>query len=161
MAKKIQAEGTIEYARIFQENFDDNMEYHESTKGQFNMNFYPDDVSSFISAGFPEVKNGRNSLKDGNPEYGQGKFVKLKRPVYNPYLPNEDGEKGVYMGAPKVYNRTEDGSSTAEWSFTEDGALGNGTRVKVLVDVYQGRAVIDTLEKVAILEHQSYEAEAF
>lgn len=161
MARKIQAEGTIEYARIFEENFDDNMDFHEATKGQFNMNFYPDDVEGFLKAGFPEKKGTHNSVKSGNPEYGQGKFVKLKRPVFNPYLPNEDGDKGVYMGAPKVYNRTEDGSSTAEWSFTEDGALGNGTRVKVLVDVYQGRAVIDTLEKVAILEHQSYEAEAF
>jgi len=157
---KIQAEGIVEYARIFADNYDDNMDFHENTKGQYNMNFYPDNVEEFINQGFPETKGQWKTIKDGNPHYGSGKYVKLKRPVYNPNLPNEDGSKGVEMGPPKVLNRTSDPKGSAEWSFVNDGAIGNGTRVKVLVNVYEGRAVIDTLEKVAILEHEPYEAGA-
>ncbi len=157
---KIQAEGIVEYARIFADNYDDNMDFHENTRGQYNMNFYPDNVEQFSHDGFPETKGQWKTIKDGNPNYGSGKYVKLKRPVYNPNLPNEDGTKGVEMGPPKVLNRTSDPQGSAEWSFTEDGAIGNGSRVKVLVNVYEGRAVIDTLEKVAILEHEPYEAGA-
>jgi hypothetical protein len=157
---KIQAEGIVEYARIFADNYDDNMDFHENTKGQYNMNFYPDNVEEFINQGFPETKGQWKTIKDGNPNYGSGKYVKLKRPVFNPNLPNDDGTKGVEMGPPKVLNRTSDPKGTAEWSFTNDGAIGNGSRVKVLVNVYEGRAVIDTLEKVAILEHEPYEAGA-
>ena len=41
---------------------------------------------------------------------------------------------------------------------TEDGAIGNGSRVKVEIGVYSGeRATIDTTEKVAILEHEPFE----
>ena len=157
---KIQAEGIVEYARIFADNYDDNMDFHENTKGQYNMNFYPDNVEEFINQGFPETKGQWKTIKDGNPNYGSGKYVKLKRPVFNPNLPNDDGTKGVEMGPPKVLNRTSDPKGTAEWSFINDGAIGNGSRVKVLVNVYEGRAVIDTLEKVAILEHEPYEAGA-
>lgn len=157
---KIQAEGIVEYARIFADNYDDNMDFHENTKGQYNMNFYPDNVEEFINQGFPETKGQWKTIKDGNPNYGSGKYVKLKRPVYNPNLPNEDGSKGVEMGPPKVLNRTSDPKGSAEWSFVNDGAIGNGSRVKVLVNVYEGRAVIDTLEKVAILEHEPYESGA-
>ena len=155
--KNITAEGTVEYARIFSDNFDDNMEYHEATRGQYNMNFYPDNIEDFINQGFPEAKGQWKTVKEGTPSHGSGKYVKLKRPVYNPNLRNEDGSKGVEMGPPKVLNRTTDPNGASEWSFTEDGAVGNGSRVKVLVKVYEGRAVIDTLEKVAILEHEPYE----
>ena len=157
---KIQAEGIVEYARIFADNYDDNMDFHENTRGQYNMNFYPDNVEEFINQGFPETKGQWKTIKDGNPNYGSGKYVKLKRPVYNPNLPNEDGSKGVEMGPPKVLNRTSDPKGSAGWSCVNDGAIGNGSRVKVLVNVYEGRAVIDTLEKVAILEHEPYEAGA-
>jgi len=160
MTRNVIAEGTVEYARIFADNFDDNMDFHENTRGQFNMNFYPDNMEEFINQGFPEKKGNYATIKEGNPNYGTGKFVKLKRPVWNPNLPNEDGSKGVDMGPPKVLNRTADPDSKSEWSFAEDGAVGNGSRVKVLVKVYEGRAIIDTLEKVAVLEHEPYETQA-
>ena len=156
--KRVRAEGIVQYARIFPDNYDDNMEYHEATKGQYNMLFYPDDMKAFISSGFPEKKGAFKTIKEGNPEYNSGQFVKLKRPVWNPYLPNEEGGKGVYMGPPKVLNRTQDPTGSEEWSLTEDGAIGNGSRVKVEIGVYSGeRATIDTIEKVAILEHEPFE----
>lgn len=160
--KSIQAEGFVEYARVFEENYDDNMDFHEATKGQFSMNFYPDDMDAFLKSGYPEKKGNYATVKEGNPSYASGKFVKLKRPVFNPNLPNNDGSKGVYMGAPQVFDRTADAKSVAPWSFTENGAIGNGSRVKVLVKVYSGgRVTIDTLDKVAILEHEAYETEDF
>lgn len=157
MTKYIAAEGIVQYARIFADHYDDNMEYHEATQGQYNMNFYPDDVDDLIKKGFPEKAGNYPAFKDGDPNFNSGKYVKLKRPVFNVYLPNEDGTKGKLMGAPLVLNRTEDSESNEEWSFENDGHIGNGTRVKVLVSIYEGRSTIVTLEKVAILDHEPYE----
>lgn len=157
--KRIIAEGTVEWVKIFPDHFDDNMQYHENTKGQYNMVFYPDNLEKFIADGYPEQKGAFKTIKEGNPQYGSGKFVKLKRPVYNPNLPNEEGGKGVYMSAPVVLNRTEDPAGSEEWSYSEDGPIGNGSRVKVQVSVYYGdRATIDTLDKVAVVELETYEA---
>ena len=157
--KRIIAEGTVEWVKIFPDHFDDNMQYHENTKGQYNMIFYPDNMEKFVSDGYPEQKGAFKTIKEGNPQYGSGQCIKLKRPVYNPNLPNEEGGKGVYMSAPVVLNRTEDATGSEEWSYSEDGPIGNGSRVKVQVSVYYGdRATIDTLEKVAVLELEEYDA---
>lgn len=141
---KVASEGIISWARIFEENFDDNMEYHQNTQGQYNMNFYPDDVEAFVAEGYPAAK--LKKADDGRT------YAKLKRSVYNPHLDKK-------MGPPEVFDFT-DGPSRTAWDFNTDGALGNDTRVRVVVDVYHGRAIIDTLEKVGVIKHVSFEVGA-
>ena len=39
--------GFVEYARVFEENMDDNMDFHAKTEGQYNVNFYPESDEMF------------------------------------------------------------------------------------------------------------------
>ena len=155
-SKNIIAEGYVEWAKIFESNFDDNMDFHEATQGQYNLNFYPDDPADLFDNGFPEEKRGISMLKQGNPTLGTGAYVKLKRPVFNQYLTNSDGEKGKLMNPPVTLDYTN-GKSDKVWDEKEQGRLGNGTKVKVLINAYSGRAPIETLERVAVLEQVIFE----
>ncbi len=53
-------EGSLYYARVFQDNMD-NSDYHVNTQGQYNTMFVPKDseeVNRMIAMGFPEYSNG-------------------------------------------------------------------------------------------------------
>ena len=149
--------GFIEYARVFTENMDANMDYHEKTKGQYNVNFYPattDGFDDYFSAGAPVSAMGHDAIKVGNSELATGKFLKLKRPNVHPSGIEDFG------GAPQVFD-FRDGTSTKKWSFENDGELGNGTGVVVKVSIFGegGRASI-RLEKIAVTDHVEFVASA-
>ena len=146
--------GFIEYARVFTENMDDNMEYHEKTKGQYNVNFYPEtdaDFDKFFDGGAPVATMGHDTIKIGNPDRASGKFLKLKRPNVH--------TSGIeaFGGAPVVFD-FRNGESMQKWSFADDGELGNGTKVTVKVSIFGdgGRASI-RLEKIAVLDHVEFD----
>lgn len=147
--------GFVEYARVFPENMDDNMDFHAATQGQYNMNFYPateEEASKFFDAGAPTSSMGHDTLKDGNPNLGIGKFLKLKRPNVHPKVAD-------FGGAPKVFDFT-DGASTKRWSF-EDGELGNGTEVAVKVSLWGSKKgdsrMSIRLEKIAVVNHVEFD----
>ena len=149
--------GYVEYARVFPENMDDNMEFHGKTQGQYNVNFYPEsdaELEKFFAAGAPMQAMGHDTIKIGNGELAMGKFIKLKRPNVHP--------SGIeaFGGAPLVFD-FRDGPSTAKWNFAEDGELGNGSKVTVKVSIYGsgGRASI-RLEKIAVLDQVVFEGGA-
>lgn len=152
--KIIKLTGYVQYAKIFPENMDDNMDYHEKTQGQYNMNFYPEteeDFETFFKAGAPQSSMGHDTVKLGDSSIGMGKFIKLKRPNVHPSNIEDFG------GAPLVFDHTE-GEGLKKWSFTEDGELGNGTKVAVKVSIYgEGPRASIRLERVAVLEHVEYE----
>lgn len=146
--------GFVEYAKVFPENMDSNMEFHGKTQGQYNMNFYPEsdaEFEKFFAAGAPMQAMGHDTIKMGNGDLALGKYVKLKRPNVHP--------SGIeaFGGAPHVFD-FRSGPSTAKWNFDEDGELGNGSKVTVKVSIYGngGRASI-RLEKVAVLEQVVFE----
>lgn len=137
--------GFVEYARVFPENMD-NGEYHEKTQGQYNVNFYPETTEGFeayFKAGAPVSSMGHDTIKIGNPELGTGKYLKLKRPNVHPIVPE-------WGGAPTVFDFRE-GESLKKWSMTDDGEVGNGSKVTVKVSVWaDGKKSIQRLEKVAV-----------
>lgn len=145
--------GFVEYAKIFPENMDDNMDYHAKTQGQYNVNFYPEseaDFKAFFDAGAPESAMGHDTVKLGNSELALGRYFKLKRPNIHPAGIEEFG------GAPLVFDHT-DGESLKRWSFSEDGELGNGSKVKVKVSIYgSGQRAVVRLERVAVLDAKVY-----
>ena len=149
--------GYAEYARIFNENMDDNMEFHEKTQGQFNMNFYPEteaDFDKYFEAGAPTSTMGHDAIKLGREEIGMGKFLKLKRPNKHPSGIEDFG------GAPAVYDM-RDGDKTKRWDFEADGEVGNGSKVMVKVSIFgSGPRASIRLEKVAVLEHIPFDGEA-
>ena len=146
--------GFVTYAKVFNENMDDNMDFHEKTEGQFNMNFYPEteeDFKTFFAAGAPETSMGHNTVKLGDESIGMGKYIKLKRPNKHPSGIEDFG------GAPLVFDFTE-GESLKKWSFTDDGELGNGTKVAVKVSIYgEGSRASIRLERIAVLNHVVYD----
>lgn len=152
--KLITMTGYVTYAKIFNENMDDNMDFHEKTEGQFNMNFYPEteeDFEVFFGAGAPQSTLGFDTVKIGDETIGMGKYIKLKRPNKH--------KTGIedFGGAPLVFDHTE-GDSLKKWSFTEDGELGNGTKVAVRVSIYgEGPRASIRLERVAVLDHVVYD----
>lgn len=146
--------GFVEYAKVFPQNMDDNMDYHGATEGQYNVNFYPaneEEFAKFFKAGAPESSMGHDTIKLGNAEVGMGKYVKLKRPNKHPSGIEDFG------GAPKVFDFRE-GESTKQWDFDEDGELGNGTEVIVKVSIFgSGPRASIRLEKVAVTDLKVYE----
>ena len=139
--------GFVEYARIFPENMDDN-EYHEKTQGQYNVNFYPettDGFEAFFQAGAPVSSMGHDTIKIGNETLGTGKFLKLKRPNVHAFA-------SEWGGSPTVFDFRE-GESLKKWSMTDDGEVGNGSKVTVKVSVWaDGKKSIQRLEKIAVRE---------
>ena len=139
--------GFLEYARVFTGNMDDNMDYHEKTQGQFNVNFYPETnegFEAFFQAGAPTASMGNDTIKIGNASVATGKFLKLKRPNKHPSGIEDFG------GAPVVFDFRE-GESLKKWSMDEDGELGNGTKATVKVSIYgEGPRASIRLEKIAV-----------
>jgi len=161
MAKTYQIEGTIEYAKIFAENMDTYEKHMEKSGGAFTCNFYPDDEGfeeRLIGDGFPEAMLGHKTFREGNKDYGYGRFMKLKRPNKGPFL-NKEGVD-VYGGPPKVYDHLE-GPSADLWSFEEQGELGNGTKVIVNIEFWRGKGGSKGMRllEVAVLDHVEYESE--
>jgi len=152
--KEIKMTGFIEWAKIFTQNMDDNMEFHEKTQGQFNMNFYPEsdeEFETFFKAGAPTSSMGNDTIKQGNEELGMGKYIRLKRPNVHPSGIEDFG------GAPKVYDYT-DGPSLNLWDYETQGNLGNGTKVIAKATIYgEGARASIRLEAVAVLDHVKYE----
>lgn len=158
-SKTVTMTGYIEYANIFEENYDDNMDFHGETEGEFNANFYPetdDELSKlFEGTGFAREFRGRSRIKDPmsekNPRegFGTGSYIVVKRPRVHPMY-------GQYGGQPEIVHFTE-GRFNDPWSFNDDGELGNGTKVKVKLVVYgNGDRMGHRLIKVGVVEHVPY-----
>lgn len=146
--------GYIKYARIFPEYYDDNLDFHAKTEGQFNCNFYfasDEDVETFLDSGVGPTSMGYNRIKEDG-EFGCGKFTKLHRPFKHPKVAN-------FGGAPYVVDHTS-GESNKAWSYDEDGALGHGTEVRVKISVWgEGSTAVIRLEKVAVVNLVEYTPE--
>lgn len=152
--KIVKMTGFVEYARVFPQNMDANMEFHAKTEGQYNVNFYPEteaDFERFFAAGAPQATMGHDTIKLGNSELGMGKFVKLKRPHKHPSGIEDFG------GAPLVFDFTN-GESTKKWDMDTDGELGNGTKVHVKVSIYgEGPRASIRLERIAVVDHVEFD----
>ena len=85
----------------------------------------------------------------------KAKYYKATRPHFNPKFVNQEtGEQGVLVGPPAMFKRS--GEDYVAWDWEEDGLIGNGSKVIVKLDVWDGK--ITTLEKVAVVDHVVYES---
>jgi len=147
MAKFIKAVGTVEWAKIFPQNMDKGGDENNAAKavkkagGQYVMDFYPDDPDGFIA---DLEKNGvdmapmgykRIKEKDGRT------FIKLKRKHIGPF--EEAG------GPPKVVD-----SDKAPWDMDENGEVGNGSKVGVVLDSYNGNIRLAAVQVLELVEYQ-------
>jgi len=162
--------GTFEYAKVFERNMDrgsnapdaaDFMKRLYEDGGQTTVNFYPadeDEYAKLTSTGWVPLGKatmGNNLLREGNPEFGIGKFIVFKRKVKCPF-PTQNGKVPDWKAFPDVIDKT--GEEMVPWD--EDNDIGNGTKGIIKVSVYQANGGFATrLEALAIEEHVPYEAD--
>tara|TARA_R110001632_G_scaffold144025_1_gene260213 strand:+ start:1303 stop:1863 length:561 start_codon:yes stop_codon:yes gene_type:complete len=159
----------LEYAKIFPENADmgneqGNKFQKELAKngGQFIVNGYftsEDQISALIKGGMDLKPMGNDRVISGNADLGIGKYLKLKRKVWDlKTFTNRNGEEVEiqYGGPPKVVNLTEGKENKSLWSYHEDGLLGNGTKAKVQFELFRDGVGVRLLN-VGVTEHVAYE----
>lgn len=166
----------LEFANVFPEKAD--MGKPDSSEkwlrdlakngGQTVVNAYftsEDQIDYLVNEGFERMatnpKNGESvdRIKNGNKEFGIGKYITLKRRIQDvrEYKDSKTGEiKELDLGGyPKVVDLTNGPENKRWWSYEEDGALGNGTVAKVQFDMYKGTTL--RLEAIGVLEHVPFE----
>jgi hypothetical protein len=99
-------------------------------------------------------------------ETGDGNWkISVKRPHFNPKMPNDDGGVGKVMGPPKVVDGSAEpievengiGEVRRVYPDWDDSVLlGNHTKAKVRLSVYKGAGTIVNLEAIAVKELVDY-----
>ena len=165
----------LEYAQVFEENLDKGDENHSEkwmrelfkSGGQTKVNAYftsEEQIAELEANGFermainPRTKEEIDRIKDGNPAFGVGKYITLKRKVSDPkeIKDRKTGEFKVvdFGGLPKVVD-LRDMDNKRLWSLADDGALGNGTEAKVMFDLYNKSGI--RLEAIGVTNLVEYE----
>jgi hypothetical protein len=166
----------LEYAKVFESNLDKGDE-NSSEKwmrelfksgGQAKVNAYftsEDQIADLVANGFermainPKTKEEIDRIKTGNPEFGIGKYISLKRKLSDQkeIKDRKTGEFKVveFGGLPKVVD-LRNLPDKRMWSVEEDGFLGNGTEAKVMLDLYGGSGL--RLEAIGVTKLVEWEA---
>lgn len=143
----IDFEGTAKFAKIFESNRDmgENLEDGDqkskiiSEKGNYILNVYitPETKKQMIKEGVPSKGMVGQLFKEDNDG---NIFYKCKRPHFNPRVNQGEGRE---MGAPAVMD-----ADNIEWD--DKVLIGNGSKLKVRLDVWDGKIV--TLHAVKVLD---------
>lgn len=111
---------------------------------QYSFPFYPDAGSMAIFEAMKKKYKLRNNVKSNE----KGQYIILRRP----HDPREFEGKTIFEGGPPEVLDT-DGSP-----FNPDTAIGNGSKVSVLLEIYgTGRSGGSRVEKVKVMELIPYE----
>lgn len=165
----------LEYAQVFENNIDKGDE-NSSEKwmrelfksgGQAKVNAYftsEEQIDRLVEAGFernainPRTKEEVDRIKDGNPAFGIGKYITLKRKISDlkEVKDRKTGEFRVveFGGMPKVVD-LRNLPDKRMWSVEEDGFLGNGTEAKIMFDLYNSSGI--RLEAIGVTNLVPYE----
>jgi hypothetical protein len=166
----------LEYAKVFEDNLDMGDENHSEkwmrelykSGGQSTVNAYftsEEQIADLEANGFermtinPKTKADVDRIKDGNPDFGIGKYIVLKRKFSDPkeVKDRKTGEFKIveFGGLAKIVD-LRNLPDKRLWSLEEDGFLGNGTEAKVMFDVYKGIQV--RLEAIGVTKLVEWEA---
>lgn len=144
-------EGTAKFAKVFEHNRDmgenlmdgDQKDKILAEQGHYllTVEITPETKKQMIAAGVPNKGMVGQLFKEddeGNLSY------KCKRPHFNPRINRGEGK---VMGAPVVMD-----ADNREWD--EETLIGNGSKLKVRLDVWEGKIV--TLHAVKVIELVEY-----
>lgn len=166
---KYTMEMVLEYAKVFPENADmgdpDGPRAAQAVHqkgGQYTVNAYftsKDQIQELVAGGLDLHPMNSDRIKEGNEDFGIGKYINLKRPVPDNIktFENKNGPVEVNYGGPVgVVNLTEGAENKRWWNFEEDGPLGNGTKAMVQFETYSNGAGV-RLKNIGVTEHVPYE----
>lgn len=160
MAKFIKAVGTVEWAKIFPSNMDKGGDDNNAAKsvkakgGQYIMDFYPEDPDGFqqelVSNGVDMAPMGHKRIKvrDGK------EFYKLKRVHNGPVDKKTNKPIPELSGAPKVVD-----SDKRPWDVDEQGEIGNGSKVGVVLEVYGSNIRLAAVQVLELVEYDTPDLE--
>lgn len=162
----------FEYAKVFKENADmgdpnGNSAQKSAAKkgGQTSVNAYftsEEDMQQLLDEGLDPMPMGNPRIKSGNPEFGIGKFITLKRGLDDNIhtFENKKGPVEVnYGGLPSVVNMQDGRENRKLWVYEEDGNIGNGSKGPLKFSVYSnGSGVrLEALGVEELVEWEEYE----
>ena len=167
---KYEMEMVLEYAKVFPENAD--MGDPEGNVwaqgiadkgGQYSVNAYftnEEDIAQLLAEGMLATVNGHPRVIKGKEELGIGQYIKLKRPLPDliKTFTNKKGKETTvnYGGPVAVVDLREGEDNKRWWNFEDDGPLGDGTKARVIFDVYsKGMGV--RLNAVGVTDHVPYD----
>ena len=162
-------EMVLEWAKVFPENADmgdpDGVQWKQNIAkkgGQYVVNaFFTDQsqIDKLIDEGLQEKVLGNDRILEGNPDFGIGKYMKLRRGVpddIRDWLDPVTKEKANLGGPVKVVDLRNGRENVRSWSFETDGELGNGTKAMVQFDTYSSGNGI-RLNGIAVTELSVWE----
>lgn len=114
----------------------------------------------------PQTGAKSERIKDGNSEFGIGKYIQLKRKMDDKveFVDKKTGDlkeidKG---GAPSVKILDEAGEKFVEYDYDELGPIANGSTSKVRFEVYgKGATRLEAFGVTELVEFVEYEEEEF
>lgn len=158
----------LDYAYVFEQDRDMGNDDNDAGRkianhnGQCVVNGYFIDESQIehlIASGVNEQNLGYDRFKEGDPDLGIGKYMKISR-LFDNVKTFKDKKGNIqevdYGGAPKVIDYTKGEENKALWSYEEQGRLGKGTRAMVQFEDFRGGSGI-RLIAIAVLEHVPWE----
>lgn len=165
-------EMVLEWAKVFPENADMGDPNGNRTAqsihkkgGQYVVNAYFTDeaqIEKLLADGLDPHPMNSQRIIDGNPEFGIGKFMKLKRGVADDIkeFEGKGGTQVVNFGGPiNILNICDGIENKREWSLEEDGLIGNGSKAIVQFQTYTNGAGVRVMG-IAVTEHVKYNGEA-
>lgn len=154
---KVTMDMILEYAQVFEHNLDKGdaqssevwLRNIAKNGGQAKVNCYfksEEQIAELVAKGFePNFtdKDGidRNRIREGNPEFGIGKYIVVKRPMKDvkEFKNKKTGEfEEIDFGGPVKVVDLRNLPEKRYWDVEQDGELGNGTEAKVMFDLYNG-----------------------
>lgn len=147
MAKHVM-EMVFDYAKVFEEDRDMGNDDNNAGRkianhnGQCVLNGYftsESQIQKLIEAGVNEENLGHARFKDGDPELGIGKYMKIARPFENVkvFKDKKGNEQEVdFGGAPKVIDYTQGEENKYLMSYADKGSLGKGSKGMVQFEDY-------------------------
>lgn len=173
--KWIVLDTTLYYARVFEANRD-KADMHSESDGVTSVSLIltAEQVQDLMDMGIPKSALGYDTFKKRDFA-GDDLVYTAKRPWVHKYLKEDDGTP-VQMGEPEIFDykaaleRWNTAGATGslrdhivQWTI-DDGLLGNGTKAKVKLSVYNGKnkagkaTNVTTLESIAITDLVVYES---
>jgi hypothetical protein len=164
----------FEYAKVFKENADmgdpnGNKINKDIAKkgGHTSVNAYftsEEDMQKLIDDGLDLAPLGHPRIKDGNTEYGIGKFITFKRGVADDIrtFENKNGPVEVnFGGLPPVIDMRNGRENRRLWSYEEDGSIGNGSKGPLKFSMYSHGAGVrlDAIGVEELVEWEEFEPE--
>lgn len=163
-------EMVLEWAKVFPENADmgDPQSPNRVVRsvaekgGQFIVNAYFTDeeqINKLLEEGLNPKPMNSDRILEGNPQYGIGKFMKMKRMIEDvKTFTDRNGKEFTrdFGGTPNVVDLRDGVENKRRWSYEEDGPLGNGTRARVQFETYSNGSGV-RLMNIGVLELEQFE----